>query len=101
MHSWAPLHVLHGDADVLFPVSGVGSYGPAGRCLPIPPFLLSQLWLEKQQEWLGYVCRWQGWESGRESTEARAQGSRGLLSSGATETALLAEPGYFEVLSPE
>ncbi|XP_032460100.1 sorting nexin-29 isoform X5 [Phocoena sinus] len=29
MHSWAPLHVLHGDADVLFPVSGVGSYGPA------------------------------------------------------------------------
>ncbi|KAF0876700.1 SNX29 protein, partial [Crocuta crocuta] len=29
MHSWAPLQVLHGDADVLFPVSGVGSYGPA------------------------------------------------------------------------
>ncbi|XP_033284678.1 sorting nexin-29 isoform X3 [Orcinus orca] len=29
MHSWAPLHVLHGDADVLFPVSGVGSYSPA------------------------------------------------------------------------
>uniref|UniRef100_A0A8C0I6P2 Sorting nexin 29 n=4 Tax=Balaenoptera musculus TaxID=9771 RepID=A0A8C0I6P2_BALMU len=29
MHSWAPLHVLHGDADVLFPVSGVGAYGPA------------------------------------------------------------------------
>ncbi|XP_040314949.1 sorting nexin-29 isoform X3 [Herpailurus yagouaroundi] len=29
MHSWAPLQVLQGDADVLFPVSGVGSYGPA------------------------------------------------------------------------
>uniref|UniRef100_A0A8D1DK76 Sorting nexin 29 n=1 Tax=Sus scrofa TaxID=9823 RepID=A0A8D1DK76_PIG len=28
MHAWAPLQVLHGDADVLFPVSGVGSYGP-------------------------------------------------------------------------
>ncbi|XP_049992252.1 sorting nexin-29 isoform X3 [Alexandromys fortis] len=30
VHGWAPLHVLHGDADadtdVLFPVSGVGSY---------------------------------------------------------------------------
>lgn len=32
MHSWAPLQVLHGDADVLFPVSGVGSYSPAGGC---------------------------------------------------------------------
>uniref|UniRef100_A0A452FL18 Sorting nexin 29 n=1 Tax=Capra hircus TaxID=9925 RepID=A0A452FL18_CAPHI len=30
MHSWAPLQVLHGHAEVLFPVSGVGSYGPAG-----------------------------------------------------------------------
>ncbi|KAM9583507.1 sorting nexin-29 [Trichechus inunguis] len=30
MHSWAPLQVLHGDADVLFPVHGVGSYSPAG-----------------------------------------------------------------------
>uniref|UniRef100_A0A8C2RRZ3 RUN domain-containing protein n=1 Tax=Capra hircus TaxID=9925 RepID=A0A8C2RRZ3_CAPHI len=29
MHSWAPLQVLHGHAEVLFPVSGVGSYGPA------------------------------------------------------------------------
>ncbi|KAM8779907.1 sorting nexin-29 [Rhynchonycteris naso] len=29
MHSWAPLQVLHGDTDVLFPVSGVGSYSPA------------------------------------------------------------------------
>uniref|UniRef100_A0A8C5ZYP5 Sorting nexin 29 n=1 Tax=Marmota marmota marmota TaxID=9994 RepID=A0A8C5ZYP5_MARMA len=29
VHSWAPLQVLHGDADVLFPVSGVGSYSPA------------------------------------------------------------------------
>nr|XP_051703780.1 sorting nexin-29 isoform X3 [Oryctolagus cuniculus] len=29
MHGWAPLQVLHGDADVLFPVSGVGSYSPA------------------------------------------------------------------------
>ncbi|XP_038396254.1 sorting nexin-29 isoform X4 [Canis lupus familiaris] len=29
MHSWAPLQVLHGDAEVLFPVSGVGSYSPA------------------------------------------------------------------------
>ncbi|XP_004692176.1 PREDICTED: sorting nexin-29 [Condylura cristata] len=28
-HSWAPLQVLHGDAEVLFPVSGVGSYSPA------------------------------------------------------------------------
>ncbi|KAM5198955.1 sorting nexin-29 isoform 4-T4 [Hipposideros larvatus] len=28
-HSWAPLQVLHGDADVLFPVSSVGSYSPA------------------------------------------------------------------------
>ncbi|XP_028634191.1 sorting nexin-29 [Grammomys surdaster] len=31
VHGWAPLQVLHGDADadadVLFPVSGVGSYG--------------------------------------------------------------------------
>ncbi|XP_027694889.1 sorting nexin-29 isoform X1 [Vombatus ursinus] len=29
MHSWAPLQVLHGDSDVLFPLSGVGSYAPA------------------------------------------------------------------------
>ncbi|GAB1300010.1 Sorting nexin-29 [Apodemus speciosus] len=33
VHGWAPLQVLHGDADadpdVLFPVSGVGSYGAA------------------------------------------------------------------------
>ncbi|XP_048188375.1 sorting nexin-29 isoform X3 [Perognathus longimembris pacificus] len=31
VHSWAPLQVLHGDADVLFPVSisQVGSYGTA------------------------------------------------------------------------
>ncbi|XP_069859562.1 sorting nexin-29 isoform X1 [Dipodomys merriami] len=31
VHSWAPLQVLHGDADVLFPVSvsQVGSYGAA------------------------------------------------------------------------
>nr|KAF6442372.1 sorting nexin 29 [Rousettus aegyptiacus] len=28
-HSWAPLQVLHGDTDILFPVSGVGSYNPA------------------------------------------------------------------------
>ncbi|XP_037363478.1 sorting nexin-29 isoform X2 [Talpa occidentalis] len=28
-HNWAPLQVLHGDTDVLFPVSGVGSYSPA------------------------------------------------------------------------
>lgn len=31
-HSWAPLQVLHGDTDILFPVSGVGSYSPAGGC---------------------------------------------------------------------
>lgn len=37
MHAWAPLQVLHGDADVLFPVSGVGSYGPAGTCLLVTP----------------------------------------------------------------
>lgn len=34
VHGWAPLQVLHGDADadtdILFPVSGVGSYGTAG-----------------------------------------------------------------------
>ncbi|KAM6165571.1 sorting nexin-29 [Erethizon dorsatum] len=30
VHSWAPLQVLHGDNDVLFPVSGVGSCGSAG-----------------------------------------------------------------------
>lgn len=29
MQSWAPLQVLHGDTDVLFPVSGVGSFSPA------------------------------------------------------------------------
>uniref|UniRef100_A0A2K5Q1G3 Sorting nexin 29 n=1 Tax=Cebus imitator TaxID=2715852 RepID=A0A2K5Q1G3_CEBIM len=29
MHSWAPLKVLHNDSDILFPVSGVGSYSPA------------------------------------------------------------------------
>ncbi|XP_016053094.1 PREDICTED: sorting nexin-29 isoform X1 [Miniopterus natalensis] len=29
MHSWAPLQVLHGDTDVLFPVSRVGSFSPA------------------------------------------------------------------------
>lgn len=33
VHGWAPLQVLHGDADadtdILFPVSGVGSYGTA------------------------------------------------------------------------
>uniref|UniRef100_A0A8C2VSA8 Sorting nexin 29 n=1 Tax=Chinchilla lanigera TaxID=34839 RepID=A0A8C2VSA8_CHILA len=30
VHSWAPLQVLHGDNDVLFPVSGVGSCGSTG-----------------------------------------------------------------------
>uniref|UniRef100_H0VRB4 Sorting nexin 29 n=1 Tax=Cavia porcellus TaxID=10141 RepID=H0VRB4_CAVPO len=30
VHSWAPLQVLHGDNDVLFPVSGVGSCASAG-----------------------------------------------------------------------
>uniref|UniRef100_A0A5F8HEX5 Sorting nexin 29 n=1 Tax=Monodelphis domestica TaxID=13616 RepID=A0A5F8HEX5_MONDO len=35
MHSWAPLQVLHGDSDVLFPLSGVGSYAPAGGLFPI------------------------------------------------------------------
>ncbi|KAI5940037.1 Sorting nexin-29 [Manis javanica] len=29
IHTWAPLQVLHGDIDVLFPVSAVGSYDPA------------------------------------------------------------------------
>uniref|UniRef100_A0A8C3VIL4 Sorting nexin 29 n=1 Tax=Catagonus wagneri TaxID=51154 RepID=A0A8C3VIL4_9CETA len=29
MHGWAPLQVLHGDAGVLFPVSGGGSHSPA------------------------------------------------------------------------
>uniref|UniRef100_A0A8C8YRD3 Sorting nexin 29 n=1 Tax=Prolemur simus TaxID=1328070 RepID=A0A8C8YRD3_PROSS len=33
MHGWAPLHVLHGDSDILFPVSGVGSYSPADAAL--------------------------------------------------------------------
>ncbi|KAM9093865.1 sorting nexin-29 isoform X1 [Sarcophilus harrisii] len=33
MHSWAPLQVLHGDSDVLFPLSGVGSYSPADAAL--------------------------------------------------------------------
>ncbi|XP_038618737.1 sorting nexin-29 [Tachyglossus aculeatus] len=33
MHSWAPLQVLHGDSDMLFPVSGVGAYTPAGATL--------------------------------------------------------------------
>ncbi|XP_044515111.1 sorting nexin-29 isoform X2 [Gracilinanus agilis] len=33
MHSWAPLQVLHGDSDVLFPLSGVGSYAPADATL--------------------------------------------------------------------
>ncbi|XP_074136690.1 sorting nexin-29 isoform X4 [Sminthopsis crassicaudata] len=33
MHSWAPLQVLHGDSDVLFPLSGVGSYSPTDATL--------------------------------------------------------------------
>ncbi|XP_072466075.1 sorting nexin-29 isoform X3 [Notamacropus eugenii] len=33
MHSWAPLQVLHGDSEVLFPLSGVGSYAPADAAL--------------------------------------------------------------------
>ncbi|XP_074052550.1 sorting nexin-29 isoform X4 [Macrotis lagotis] len=33
MHSWAPLQVLHGDSDVLFPLSGVGSYTSADATL--------------------------------------------------------------------
>uniref|UniRef100_A0A0P6J003 Sorting nexin-29 n=1 Tax=Heterocephalus glaber TaxID=10181 RepID=A0A0P6J003_HETGA len=33
VHGWAPLKVLHGDNDVLFPVSGVGSCGSAGVAL--------------------------------------------------------------------
>nr|XP_020136927.1 sorting nexin-29 [Microcebus murinus] len=33
MHGWAPLHVLHGDSDILFPVSGVDSYSPADAAL--------------------------------------------------------------------
>lgn len=38
MHSWAPLQVLHGDAEDLFPVGGAGSFSPAGGCEdPQPP----------------------------------------------------------------
>ncbi|MEJ1287369.1 sorting nexin 29 [Cricetulus griseus] len=41
VHGWAPLQVLHGDADadtdVLFPVSGVGSYVAAGGCFLSSP----------------------------------------------------------------
>uniref|UniRef100_L7N2F2 Sorting nexin 29 n=1 Tax=Ornithorhynchus anatinus TaxID=9258 RepID=L7N2F2_ORNAN len=33
MHSWAPLQVLHGDSDMLFPVSGVEAYTPVGATL--------------------------------------------------------------------
>ncbi|XP_023363340.1 sorting nexin-29-like [Otolemur garnettii] len=33
MHGWAPLQVLHGDSDILFPVSGVGSCSPADATL--------------------------------------------------------------------
>lgn len=45
VHSWAPLQVLHGDNDVLFPVSGVGSCASAGECFLILFSLPSELWL--------------------------------------------------------
>ncbi|XP_007534686.2 sorting nexin-29 isoform X1 [Erinaceus europaeus] len=32
-HSWAPLQVLHGDAEDLFPVGGAGSFSPADATL--------------------------------------------------------------------
>lgn len=45
VHGWAPLQVLHGgadaDTDVLFPVSGGGSYVAAGGCF------LSSLFLQE------------------------------------------------------
>lgn len=51
VHGWAPLQVLHGDADadteVLFPVSGVGSYVATGECFR--PLFSSKRFCSKDQ----------------------------------------------------
>lgn len=51
VHGWAPLQVLHGDADadteVLFPVSGVGSYVATGECFC--PLFSSKIFCSKDQ----------------------------------------------------
>ena len=102
MHGWAPLQVLHGHAEVLFPVSGVGSYGPAGGC---PRFLpASRTGCGRSSGRRGriscHVCG-PGWGEGRQG--GRGSGQAAPLSRGAPVAlaCLLAEPGYFAVLSPE
>lgn len=102
MHGWAPLQVLHGHAEVLFPVSGVGSYGPAGGC---PWFLPASLtgcgWSSGRRGRIScHVCG-QGWGEGRRG--GGGSGQVAPLSRGAPVAlaCLLTEPGYFAVLSPE
>lgn len=75
MHSWAPLQVLHGDADVLFPVSGVGSYSPAGGCSWFLPRCIHALW----QECLGSLCR-QDRARRHRAQGRRLEGTEGLAS---------------------
>lgn len=102
MHSWAPLQVLHGHAEVLFPVSGVGSYGPAGG---YPRFLPASRvgcgWSSGRRGWIrGHICG-QGLGEGRQG--GWGSGQAAPLSRGAPVAlaCLLAEPGYFAELSPE
>lgn len=89
MHSWAPLQVLHGDTDVLFPVSGVGSYSPAGGCALTARSLQHELCLREPQGCLGPLCWWE-----------REQ--EGLLGFGVAEglAPLLTEPRCVEVPAP-
>lgn len=94
MHSWAPLQVLHGDTDDLFPVSSVGSFSPAGGCF------LTALSLHYGSEHRRGVWATSAGGSGGKGAGLRAEV---LLRFGGTEAlaSLPAEPGYFQMPSSE
>lgn len=84
--------MLHGDAEVLFPVSGVGSYSPAGGCLLSALSLQPGVGSENQQAvWVTSACgsgTKEAWGSGQEGlVDIRSDGEGGGLAF------LPAEPG--------
>lgn len=77
--------MLHGDAEVLFPVSGVGSYSPAGGYLLSTLSLQPGLGSENQQAvWVtsaGGSGTKEAWGSGQEGlVEIRSDGGFGFPS---------------------
>lgn len=99
MQSWAPLQVLHGDTDVLFPVSGVASFSPAGGCFLTALSLHYECRVLAPRTTgvsgphllLGVGARRPGFRTGG---LLRFVGTVGLVS-------LPVEPGYFDMPSPE